>query len=254
MSFFNVVVPTYNSERTLERAICSIRQQTFKDFHLVLVDDISTDKTPAIILSEFRQNPTTTTGIFLREKRFNGGARNEGVLVKPAQYLVFLDSDDEIDSPDTLNDLHRHIVENDYPDLVRLPFLQITEDGKQKTERHFYEKNVGDVRKSRIIACWTKCVKYDKFIPFPENTLAEDAVQHLKQADSVETVSWFDKVVARNYIRKDSTSHANSLKWQSSQWRMLADFMDLELRTPEAKLKQQERISAIKKNLVCDIL
>ena len=45
---FSVLMPTYNSASYLEETLDSLRRQTLSDFEVVIVDDRSTDKTPAI--------------------------------------------------------------------------------------------------------------------------------------------------------------------------------------------------------------
>ena len=43
MSFFKVIIPNYNSEKFIKKCLDSILNQTFKDFEVVIVDDMSTD-------------------------------------------------------------------------------------------------------------------------------------------------------------------------------------------------------------------
>lgn len=44
MSFFRIIVPTFNNQSTLARALESIRRQTFIDYDLIVVDDKSDDQ------------------------------------------------------------------------------------------------------------------------------------------------------------------------------------------------------------------
>lgn len=86
-----VVMPVYNRETTVGRAIDSVLAQDFADFELVLVDDGSSDASVATI--ERYQDPRIT---LLRQDRNRGGnaARNRGVLAATAPLIAFLDSDD----------------------------------------------------------------------------------------------------------------------------------------------------------------
>ena len=46
--FISVVMPVYNVEKYLEKAVLSVMKQTMKDFEIILVDDCSPDKCPEI--------------------------------------------------------------------------------------------------------------------------------------------------------------------------------------------------------------
>ena len=92
MSKFSVIVPAYNSEKTITRCINSVLLQTFADFELICVDDGSNDMTGEI-LDKFAQNDKRVVVIHKK----NGGiasARNAGLDKATGEYLFFVDSDD----------------------------------------------------------------------------------------------------------------------------------------------------------------
>jgi glycosyltransferase involved in cell wall biosynthesis len=96
MPRFAVVVPTYNREATLARAMESVLQQRGDDFELIVVDDGSTDTTGAVI-NGFGDRVRS----LLQANRGVSAARNAGVAATSAPWIIFLDSDDEL-SPDAL--------------------------------------------------------------------------------------------------------------------------------------------------------
>ncbi len=102
----SVVLPTYNGERFLRPAIESILSQTLIDFELIVVDDCSTDRTPAI-LTEFKDDRLTV----LHNKHNLGiaGATNKGLAAASGNYIALQDHDD-ISRP------HRLQTEVDYLD------------------------------------------------------------------------------------------------------------------------------------------
>ena len=59
MSFFKVIIPNYNSEKYIEKCIDSILSQTFKDFEIVIVDDVSTDNSVEIIKKYYPDIPVS---------------------------------------------------------------------------------------------------------------------------------------------------------------------------------------------------
>ena len=106
---FSVIMPVYNDEKYVGKAIESVLQQTYPSFELIVVDDGSTDGTPAI-LRDFEDHPKV---IIIRQK--NGGtaaARNSGLRHAKGEFCAFLDSDDFY-SQDRLEVISRYIEEHE---------------------------------------------------------------------------------------------------------------------------------------------
>ncbi|MBQ8610310.1 MAG: glycosyltransferase family 2 protein [Oscillospiraceae bacterium] len=90
---FSIVVPVYNAQKYLENTVESVRQQSFRDWELILVDDGSTDDS----LRVCRSLEALDTRIHVLTQP-NGGpsaARNTGTAAAQGEYVLFLDSDDE---------------------------------------------------------------------------------------------------------------------------------------------------------------
>ena len=91
MCVFSVIIPTYNREYILNRAISSVLNQTFSDFELIIVDDGSKDATKDLVTSI--GDPRI---VYLYKE--NGGqnsALNFGLKYARGKYIAFCDSDDE---------------------------------------------------------------------------------------------------------------------------------------------------------------
>lgn len=92
--FVSVIIPTFNRKQLCKRAVASVINQTYTNFELIVVDDCSTDGTSAEYL--FGKNRDQKY-LYLRNK-INAGvskSRNTGVSRSPAEWVSFLDSDDE---------------------------------------------------------------------------------------------------------------------------------------------------------------
>ncbi len=89
---FSVVVPAYNATRTIGATIGSILRQTHRDFELIVVDDGSSDGTPALV----RELGGADDRLRLIEQPNAGtaGARNTGIAAARADLVAFLDNDD----------------------------------------------------------------------------------------------------------------------------------------------------------------
>lgn len=92
--FVTVVIPLYNKQRTIARAIASIRAQTFQDFEVVIVDDGSTDGSA----QQLEACGATADPRFRCVRQANAGpgaARNAGARRARGRCIAFLDADDE---------------------------------------------------------------------------------------------------------------------------------------------------------------
>ena len=88
-SCVSVVIPTYNHARYLGEAIHSALNQTYQDREIIVVDDGSTDNTPALVAS------FGAAVLYVRqENRGLAAARNAGILAARGEIVGFLDADD----------------------------------------------------------------------------------------------------------------------------------------------------------------
>jgi len=94
---FSIIVPTFNRETHVEKLVLSIINQSYTSWELIIVDDLSTDSTE-IKIRQFQKNKNIQ---FHKRKSIIKGAcqcRNEGLLMAKGEYVIFLDSDDELTS------------------------------------------------------------------------------------------------------------------------------------------------------------
>ena len=106
----SLIIPVYNVEDYLEKALLSVQNQTFRDFEAIIVDDGSTDKSLEIIKKFCEKN---SNFIFLTQKNKGpAAARNYGISVCKGDYIAFMDSDDYIE-PEFLEMLYKTAIEND---------------------------------------------------------------------------------------------------------------------------------------------
>ncbi|WP_198029929.1 glycosyltransferase family 2 protein [Christiangramia salexigens] len=92
---FSIIIPVYNRAHLLPNAIRSVLNQTEINWELIIVDDCSTDNIVEVI-SGYKNNRIKFYQ--LSENKGNAGARNVGVKSAKGQYIVFLDSDDQMES------------------------------------------------------------------------------------------------------------------------------------------------------------
>jgi glycosyltransferase involved in cell wall biosynthesis len=88
----SVIIPTHNRANFLRSAIESVLRQTFQDFEIIVVDDASQDRTPEVIKG-FPDQRIRYVGH--DSHKGQGASRNAGIKNAVAEYVAFLDDDDE---------------------------------------------------------------------------------------------------------------------------------------------------------------
>ena len=113
--FFSIIVPAHNSAEYLPRCLMSIKDQSFKDYELIVVADACTDNTAKVA------NWYTDKVIETNYGR-DGLARNAGIDAAEGEWLLFLDDDDWWIHEYVLERLH-HYATNTDADLLPFEFI-----------------------------------------------------------------------------------------------------------------------------------
>ncbi|CAL2095176.1 Glyco_trans_2-like domain-containing protein [Tenacibaculum sp. 190524A02b] len=104
----SIIIPFYNEEDYLDRAISSVIEQAYSNIEIILVNDGSTDNSKTIAQTYKKNHKNikliTTSNIGL------GNARNTGIKNSSGNYILFLDADDAI-TKNAVNLLVKNIVE-----------------------------------------------------------------------------------------------------------------------------------------------
>ena len=88
----DIIMPNYNKERFLEKAVQSVISQTYKNWKLIIVDDNSIDNSKNI-LKKFKKNKKINI-IILNKNQGPAYCRNLGIKKSSSKIIAFLDSDD----------------------------------------------------------------------------------------------------------------------------------------------------------------
>ena len=90
----SIIVPVYNGEKCVERCLCSIRNQTYKNIEVLVINDGSTDHTERI-LTKFEQSDSRFR-IIRKENSGVSDSRNTAIMQAKGEFLQFVDCDDWI--------------------------------------------------------------------------------------------------------------------------------------------------------------
>lgn len=96
---YSVIVPLYNKANYVIETINSVKEQIFKDWELIIVDDGSTDGSYELAIAASEESHSDRIKILKRldytqEKRGGSVCRNIGIKASKGRYILFLDADD----------------------------------------------------------------------------------------------------------------------------------------------------------------
>lgn len=251
---FAIIVPNYNNahgnyngKTFLENCIDSILNQTYKNFELIIVDDMSTDKSVEIV-DKYMDNRIHL--IKNTRKRYNGGSRNVGIDYAKqieADYICFLDSDDWWLNNKVLEHINKKLY---YHEMMILGSEMLFPNGKSELQYNKYD-NYEDIffcLNKVWCTAWSRVIRTDKIVYFCEDTLMEDRVWTYRQADNIEfrNVIHLDEIVYcwNRLNTSNSVSMVRGGLWNASAWCHIGHQLQLleNLKHKEMKPKLEERI------------
>nr|BAP91646.1 glycosyl transferase family 2 [Phormidium sp. KS] len=145
MPIISVVIPVYNSEKTLKETIESVLNQTFQDFELIIINDGSTDKSLEII-SRIKDERLK---VFSYPNAGLSASRNRGIDLAKGEYISFIDADD-LWTPDKLESQLKALLENPQAALAYSCTDCIDESGKFLGKGSYLSFS-GDVRANLLL-------------------------------------------------------------------------------------------------------
>lgn len=119
----SIIVPIYNTEKYLRQCLDSIQRQTYKDWEAILVDDGSSDGSPAICDEYAEKN--SQIRVYHKQNEGVAIARNVGLDHASGEYVTFVDSDDWVE-PNYLSTLAKNAGK---ADIIFFSHNQYCEDG-----------------------------------------------------------------------------------------------------------------------------
>ena len=108
---FTIGIASYNYANYIKKLLSSIKEQTFKDYEILISDDFSTDNSLQVINEFIEENPDLCVRVIVAEKN-EGLVANKNKLIKNCngKYLMLCDADDWM-SKDCLSEIAKKIAE-----------------------------------------------------------------------------------------------------------------------------------------------
>lgn len=241
----SVVMPTYNSEKYLEKSIDSILNQTFKDFEFIIIDDGSTDKTLKTIKKY--KDPR----IILIQNKINKGivySLNKGIKLAKGKYIARMDADDI--SVKTRFSKQINFLENNPNISILGSWIKNFGNGnntwktlKEHEEirsRMLFESSIAHpsviFRKDDLLK---NNFKYDKSFVH-----AEDFALWVKASEKVK-VSNYQQILLKYRIHQEQTPKKHKLSQENSSWKIRKYQLN------KLKIKPNKKQKAIHQQLSC---
>lgn len=137
----SVIIPTYNRGGIIAKTLNSIKEQTYRDWECVVVDDNSSDDTRAIV-ERFMAIDSRFKYMVNERKKGAQGARNTGLYSSLNDWVFFFDSDNQL-QPECLQELVSGIKED--IDVVQC-FSRVINVKTGSIEKFFKWRNFGSIR------------------------------------------------------------------------------------------------------------
>ena len=223
-----IIIPNYNYSEWIDKCLNSILNQTYKNYEVIFIDDMSTDNSVEIAKTYIdRMNIKI---IELKQKRLSGGARNEGYLYlsKDVDYVWYVDSDDWLIDDNVLQKINDNLAGE--PDVL---FVGLCTSQKKHLTTYFipsykdrysaitgWSGSSGKVIKKEL-ALRQECL-------YKEGTLKEDRTQHYKICIYMNSFKCLQETVyVWNKNNEKSVTTIRNDNWKVDTIRNYADALEL---------------------------
>ncbi|MDY4279090.1 MAG: glycosyltransferase [Faecalicoccus sp.] len=219
----SIIVPVYQVEAHIDECITSILDQTFRDFELILVDDGSLDRCPAIC-DVYAQKDSRIRVIHQKNQGLSA-ARNTGLQAARGDYIGFVDSDDFIEA--SMYEKLLDNLEREKADISVCGRYKVWGDKKIQEQKSNVYKVMDSAQALALmntnvlgyfdVAAWDKIYKRSCFkgIEFPEGKLCEDWFVMYKLFFNAHRIV-YDSIPLYNYRqRTGSITHGKKVNTMS---------------------------------------
>ncbi len=146
----SIIIPIYNSEKYLESCLKSVKNQTFKEIEVIMINDGSTDESINICKSfcdkdrRFRLLNKENTGV--------SDCRNIGIKLAKADYIMFVDADDWLEN--NAVDVSYNNIKEANADLCQFNYYFAISENNYIQNTHYYKpKEIFEEKEMDILKC-----------------------------------------------------------------------------------------------------
>lgn len=238
MSKVSVIMPIYNAEKYLKKAIESVLNQTYTDFELLLINDRSTDNSKEICVEYSKEDNRIILLENNSERHGPGPTRNIGLDHAIGEYIYFMDADDWIEQELLQCAIERMQEMN--ADIVQFGVLYERNDGN--SPEYYYWRGKNFLTKDEIKrdffhfwkenrnSLWLYLFRREavKTIRFENIIIGEDVSYVMDALGRAEKIAYIVKVLYHYRYVEGSTSHRwikNTIECREVIWNHQRNFL-----------------------------
>lgn len=214
---YSIVMPVYRVEKYLNRMVSCVRNQSYSNWELILVDDCSDDNSGKIC-DELSQEDLRIQVIHLEKNQGLSNARNEGMAAATGEYILFLDSDDWIEET-----LLQNIEESLEKNPAQMVIYGLVEEYENKNGTIDYKKEIAPVSNCLTVPraiykevihlekqtlfgyAWNKAYQLswlkEKNLQFEKITMIEDVVFNSQAVKDIKSINLLNTMPYHYMIR-----------------------------------------------------
>lgn len=226
MNLVSVIMPAYNSEKTISKSILSVLSQSYKNIELIICNDFSNDNTQNI-LNKFLEKDKRVKVINNSQNYGPGVSRNNALKISKGLYIAFLDSDDEWPA----NKLEKQIcfMKKNKIDLCHTNLIEV-HSNKKKYRNHKSVVEFKDMLIKNFLATSTVIInkKMIKYL-FVEMRKRQDYVFWLQNMQNGLKSVLLNEYLCFYSIRKNSISNSNKFAHPIYHFKIFYKYMKFSL-------------------------
>lgn len=230
-----VSVPIFKCERFIENCLRSIKNQSYQNIEVVLVNDVTPDNSAAIVEKFINENQLSNWELInLKENSGLSVVRNEGIRNTNGKYIFFVDSDDEL-YPDAIENLVK-LAEETQAEItmgevqgIKIPSNEHVDVFPIHASSDIIEGNLliltELVNGGFAVSSWNKLILVDflksNSLYFTKGLYAQDSLHTFEMGLHLEKMAFLRKKTYKYYLHQDSVIH-NRKKVHFDNWITIA--------------------------------
>ncbi|MCT7492530.1 glycosyltransferase family 2 protein [Aliarcobacter cryaerophilus] len=224
----SIITPSYKSEKFISQTIESVLGQTYQNWEIIIVDDVSPDNSNKII-EEYSKKDSRIKLIKLEKNSGAAVARNIAIEESKGRYIAFLDADD-IWKPEKLEKQIEFMRKNNYA-FTYTAYEKIDENGLVFGEIGVPLKvSYNQLLKTCVIGCLTAVYDTNKLgkVYMPTNTKREDFATWLSICKKVDFAYGIKENLSQYRVYKSQSSN-KKVKMAKENWKLYREIEKLNI-------------------------